>query len=411
MGKAVEILSNLKVRNLGPGLHRDGGGLVLVVDAGGSRNWGFVYREPYTKDKFGNGKRTKLGLGGYPTVSLQQARAKAAEARGYLNETPPRSPKEVWKERRKASNTPTFSEMSDVYLATMTNGWRSDRHREQVRSNLLKHCAPIADMPVNEITTENVLLTIHTYAEQAPVAALKLRGTIEQVLAMARAKGHIDRNTLNPASWRGHLDKLLPKAPKPTHHPAMHYNELPGFMQRLREARLDSEGRINIVAHALVFLIHCGSRSGEVRLAKWSEFDLDGRLWSIPAERMKGGKAHKVPLSAGAIEIIEAMRAVRSSDFVFPGTKPVRELTAKSFERLLARLGAKCVCHGMRSTFRNWAGNRTDTPREICELALAHTVGNSVERSYWNEHPEEKHRELLEKWDRYLHAPVGAPMA
>ena len=196
----MEILSNLKVRNLGPGLHRDGGGLVLVVDAGGSRNWGFVYREPHTKDKFGNGKRTKLGLGGYPTVSLQQARAKAAEARGYLNETPPRSPKEVWKERRNASNTPTFSEMSDVYLATMTKGWRSDRHREQVRSNLLKHCAPIADMPVNEITTENVLLTIHTYAEQAPVAALKLRGTIEQVLAMVRAKGHIDRNTLNPAT-------------------------------------------------------------------------------------------------------------------------------------------------------------------------------------------------------------------
>jgi integrase len=239
---------------------------------------------------------------------------------------------------------------------------------------------------------------IQAYAKTARNSALRLRRTIKQIFDNAQTLGYLDRNLRNPAD----LGKLLPKAPKPTHHPAMDYHELAGFMRRLREARLDSEGRHDIAVHALSFLILCGSRSGEVRLAEWSEIDLGNRLWSIPPERMKGGDPHIVPLSDGAIEILETMRTLRVSNYVFPGTKPRAPLTGKSFERLLARLGVDCVTHGFRSTFRDWAGDTTSFDPEVCEIAIAHNHGSATERAYRRSRAREKHKALLVAWDRYL---------
>jgi integrase len=404
MAKTTELLSVLKIKNLtAPGRHSDGGGLYLVVRPGTStKSWTFLFRDPFTRDKWGNGKPTECGLGSYPFVTAKQARAKAAEGRELLSENPPRNPKAVWAEQRRLGSIPTFAEMADEVIDLKATKWRSARHREQLQAALRKQCGPIADVRVDQIGTEDVLRVIQAYAKRAPSSALKLRGTIEQVLASAKARGFIDRHATNPAVWRDHLDQLLPSAPAPKHHAAMPYSELPAFVGRLRAARRDVEGRINVAAYALEFLILTAGRSGEVRLAEWTEIDLVAKRWTIPPERMKAGKPYTVPLTDGMLEILEAMRPLCRSDLIFPGTKPGQPLTGKSYERLLARLGAKCVAHGFRSSFRDWAGNETHADRETCEMALAHAVGNAVEQAYRRSHPLEKHRALLELWDRYL---------
>jgi integrase len=409
MAKTTELLSILKIKTLTtPGRHSDGGGLYLVVrPKTATKSWTFLFRDPFSRDKRGNGRPTECGLGSYPFVSAKQARAKAAEGRDLLSENPPRNPKTVWAEQRRASNVPTFSEMADQFLARMGKDWKSGRHLERVRANLENQCRLIADKPIDQITVDDVLNVVNTYAQKAPTSATKLRGTIEQVWNYAQDCRHIGRDQTNPAIRRRKKDLRWAPTPKAEHHVAMPYSELPAFMGKLRAVRQDAEGRINVCAHALEFAILTAGRSGEIRLARWEEIDLVNRLWSIPGKRMKTGAPHVVPITNSMLEILEAMRPLCRSDYIFPGTKLGQPLTAKSFERLLARLGAECVCHGFRSTFRNWAGNKTNTEREICEMALAHKVKDATERAYWREHPLEKHRVLLEQWDRYLSPHAG----
>jgi integrase len=391
---AREILTALQVRNqTKPGKYGDGGGLYLNVRNGGSKSWLFVYRDSsLPRDKFGNNPQVNLSLGTSPLVSLAQARIRAAEARGLLSEG--KSPKAARKEQQRQANMPLFSEMAEEYVASKANEWKSERHRQQVLSNLVKQCGLINGKRIDLITVEDVRAVVEAYAKVAHNSALRLRGTLERIFDNAQVRGLIDRNQRNPAD----LGKLLPKAPKAEHHAAMPYADVPAFIQRLRDLRP------SVVAYALEFAILCGSRSGEVRGAEWSEIDLGKRLWNIPGEKMKAGDDHTVPLTDAAVEILLAMQAVKVSDLVFPGTKPNAPITAKSFERLLAKMEAGCVAHGFRSTFRDWAGDCTNHKREVAEVALAHVTGNATERAYRRSKALAKHRALMEAWAQYLSA-------
>jgi integrase len=398
MAKTIERLSALQVRNLKEiGRHSDGGNLYIDIRPTG-KFWSFIYGWG-TNPKTGKGKIIECGLGSLNSVKA--AREKAAKGRELLIGNPPRNPKDVWADQRSASNVPTFGEMAVEFLALAEKDWRSERHLDRVRATIENHCKPILDKPIDQITEEDVLTVVNAYAEKAPTSATKLRGTIEEIWYLAQDKKHVSKDRPNPA-LRRKKDRRWPKAPKPTHHPMTPHADLPAFMGRLREAKVDTKGRINVIAYALEFCILTAGRSGEIRLARWDEFDRDAKLWSIPAGRMKADLPHTVPLTGGMLSILETMDAIRCSQFVFPGSRFGQPLTAKSFKRLLERLGAECVTHSFRATFRNWAGNKTDTKREICEKALAHKVSNAVEGSYWTEHPLDKHRKLLELWDQYL---------
>jgi integrase len=393
MGK----LTNLSVKNVTePGRHHDGGNLILAVYPTGAKCWIVRYRDPILR------KRVELGLGGYPTVSLQQARRKAHETRSLLNDN--RSPKAVRKEERRLANLPTFSEMSETFIGSKGAEWTSKLHRDRVHSILMKHCRPISNKLVTDIGTEDILGVLKTYMKQAPASAYRLRNTIEQILASAQALGHIPQGTPNPARWTDHMDRLLPEAPDSKNFAAMAYSAVPEFIQRLREAWVDDGGRYNIAALALAYLILCGSRSGEVIGARWSEIDLTAKTWTIPGSRMKTRVEHTVPLSDGATEILGIMQGLPSSEFVFPGSVAGKPMTAKSLQRCLAAFGAKCTVHGFRSAMRDWAGNETDADYETCEQALAHVVGTQTQRRYRRGHPLAKLRDLFEQWDRYLHA-------
>ena len=221
--------------------------------------------------------------------------------------------------------------------------------------------------------------------------AARLRGRIERVLDAAKAKGF--RMGENPARWRGHLDSLLPKRQKLTrgHHAAMPFAEVPGFLGRLR----DMEG---IGARALEFLILTATRTGEVIGARWNEIDLSERVWIVPAARMKAAREHRVPLTERAVEILNGMAGVRTGDFVFPGFRRDRSLSNMAMRMTARRAGVEQTVHGFRSAFRDWAGERTNFPREIAEAALAHVVGDATERAYRRGDALEKRRALMEAW-------------
>ncbi|MGV2980652.1 tyrosine-type recombinase/integrase, partial [Camelimonas sp. ID_303_24] len=226
--------------------------------------------------------------------------------------------------------------------------------------------------------------------------ASRLRGRIEAVIDAARAMGHIPQNEANPARWRGHLDKLLPKRQKLTrgHHAAMAYADVPDFVKRLQQ-------RNAVSARALEFTILTAARSGEVLGARWSEFDLDANIWTLPAARMKAGRVHRVPLSASARAILEEMAKIRTSEFVFPGTKPDKPLSIMAMEMVLRRMEVPVTVHGFRSSFRDWAGNETGFPRELAEAALAHVIGDKAEQAYRRSDALERRREMMATWTAY----------
>jgi integrase len=246
-------------------------------------------------------------------------------------------------------------------------------------------------MPVNMIETEEVLRVLKPVWEKIPETASRLRGRIERVLDAARAKGL--RSGENPARWRGHLDMLLSPRQKLTrgHHAAMPYAELPAFIARIRD-------RDGVAARALEFVILTAARSGEVLGLRWSEIDLQNRIWTVPATRIKAGREHRVPLSPSAITILEAMRVGRVSDHVFPGYRPERPLGDMALHMVLKRMEIPYTVHGFRSTFRDWCGEATNFPREVAEAALAHVVGDQTERAYRRGDALEKRRKLMDSW-------------
>lgn len=384
MSRPLSKMTDALARSSLPkGRHSDGGGLYLNVKPTGTKSWVFMY----TRD----GRRHVLGLGSYPALRLSAAREKASELRTALASGV--DPKVA----RFPRQEPTFAECTTQFLVSMESQWRNDKHRAQWRSTLGEaYCLPILKMRVADITTDHVLKVLAPIWSTKPETASRLRGRIERVLDFAKVRGW--RNGENPALWRGHLKNILPARARLTrgHHAAMPYPDVPAFVLRLRQ--LDGTS-----ARALELLILCASRSGEVLNAKWSEVDLEKGVWQVPAERMKAGRAHRVPLSSRALELLQEMREARISDYVFPGQKDGRPLSTMALEMQLRRMKVVGVTvHGFRSSFRDWAGEETDHAREVAEAALAHVVGDATERAYRRADALEKRRSLMGDWANFL---------
>ena len=262
----------------------------------------------------------------------------------------------------------------------------------QWRISLTDSVAALRARPVDEIDTQAVLAVLMPLWQTKPETASRLRGRIEAVLDAAKAQGH--RSGENPAAWRGHLSHLLPKRQKLTrgHHAAMDYRQVPAFLTMLRDCD-------TIAAMALEFTILTATRSGEVYGARWSEIDLEMKLWTIPAPRMKAGRKHRVPLSEHALAILERLHDAMTCDFVFPSPRGMRPLSHVSMAKVMRRLQIDGpTVHGFRSAFRDWAGNETPFPREIAEAALAHVIGDKAEQAYRRGDALEKRRKLMDAW-------------
>ena len=250
---------------------------------------------------------------------------------------------------------------------------------------------------IDTIETEDILSVLQPIWPTKQETASRLRGRIEQVLDAAKVKGH--RGGENPARWKGHLEHLLSERKKLQrgHHSALPYQELPAFMAELRE-------REAVSASALEFLILTASRSGEVRGAEWPEFDFKSNVWTVPGDRMKTGEPHQVPLTTAMITVLDTVAPLSGKKgFVFPGVKKGRPLSDMVFKSLFKRMSRDGItAHGFRSSFRDWAGDKTSFPREVAEAALAHKVGDEVERAYRRSTALEKRRQLMQEWERYL---------
>lgn len=375
-------LNARKIETAKPGKHGDGRGLQLAVAPSGAKKWTLRYMLA--------GKAREMGLGPYPEVGLADAREKALDARRLVkNGVDP-----IEAKRRGTATVPTFGEWAAEFLAAREGGWRSEKHKAQWAMTLSRYCEPIREKPVDAIDTEAVLSVLKPLWTRAPETGSRLRGRIEAVLNAAKAKGF--RSGENPARWRGHLDALLAKRGKLTrsHHAAMRYQDVGALIAKLRESRAAA-------ALALEFIILTVARSGEAFGARWDEIDLDAKVWTTPAARMKAGRPHSVPLPDRAVEIVKTIGEARVSDFVFPG-RSGQALTAESTRALLHRLGVEdATTHGFRSSFRDWAGNETHHPREVIEHALAHGEGDATEQSYRRSDALEKRRALMRDWAAY----------
>jgi integrase len=323
---------------------------------------------------------------------LARAREVAGQARGKLAEGI--HPKDA----RKATKGATFAECADRLLETMRPSWRNGKHAAQWQMTLRDYAAPLRRLPVHKITTDDVLSVLKPLWNAKLETASRLRGRIERVLDAAKAQGL--RSGENPARWRGHLDQLLPKRQRLTrgHHAAMSYADVPTFLAKL-------QSREATAARALEFAILTAARSGEVLGARWDEFDLDHGIWTVPAERMKAGREHRVPLSRRALKIVKAMQDIRKGDFVFPGDRPDKPLSVMALTMVLRRMKVDDVTvHGFRSAFRDWAAECTNFTNEVCEAALAHVIENKAEAAYRRGDLFDKRRKLMEAWATYCAA-------
>lgn len=375
-----------------PGRLSDGDGLYLAVSKTGSKSWVFMWTR--------QGNRRELGLGsaerGTAPVTLAQARIKAEEVRSLI--AAGQDPFTELSERKAAAVALTFGQMADQFIDSMRPSWSNPKHADQWVMTLTEYAKPIRSIPIKDVDTAAVLKVLKPIWQEKPETASWLRGRIEKVLDHARAKGL--REGENPARWRGHLDHILPASQKLSrgHHAAMPYKDVPAFMARL--AALDGFG-----ARALELTILTASRTNETLGARWDEIDLQDAIWTIPAERMKSKRAHRVPLSEAALEVVKRVTELRMSDFLFPGQAPRKPLSNMAMNAVLKRLEVTgATVHGFRSAFRDWAGEETSFPREIAEQALAHVVGDDTERAYRRGDALAKRRDLMNCWSAFIYA-------
>ena len=381
-------LTARKVETAGPGKHEDGRGLRLVVSDTGARKWVLRFSRA--------GKRVEMGLGGFPDVGLAEARDAADAARKLAKAgTDPIAARRA--ERAASAAGGTFGTFATALLDDIEGGFRNAKHRQQWRNSLTEYAAPLWSKSLPDITTDDVLECLKPIWSTKPETASRVRGRIERVLDAARAKGL--RTGDNPARWRGHLQNLLPARAKLTrgHHAAMPFADVPAFLAKLRAV----EG---VSARAMEFTILTAARSGEVIGARWSEIDLDAKVWTVPPTRMKAGREHRVPLSPAAVAVVEKMAETKVSDHIFPGAKRDRPLSGMAMAMLLRQHAPGATVHGFRSSFRDWAGECTAFPREVAEAALAHVVGDATERAYRRGDALEKRRELMVAWASYCEA-------
>jgi integrase len=393
--KAKE-LSALEVGRLkAPGMHAVGGvaGLYLQVKPP-ARTW--VLRVTIGE------KRRDMGLGGFPDVTLATAREKAREARLQIERgIDPIEARKAARSALKASAAAarTFADCATGYVEAMGAEWRNPKHRQQWVNTVEQYANPvIGTMLVRDVQLAHVLKILEPIWKTKTETASRLRGRIEAILGWATVRGY--RSGDNPARWRGHLDKLLPapsKVAKVEHHEAMAPDALPGFLRALREKH-------GIGARALELLILTATRSGEVRGARWPELNLEKGEWVIPAERMKAGKEHRVPLAPAAVKLLRALPHIDGTDLVFPSTRgtPLSDMT---LTKIMRDMGHEAVPHGFRSTFRDWASERTNYPREVAEMALAHAIGDKVEAAYRRGDLMEKRTRMMADWARFCERP------
>ena len=403
MARTMHKLTAIEAETISkPGRHSDGGGLYLSISSEGRRRWVFLYtwRGKLREAGLGRAKEKKTrDLESRDAVSLKVARDKAAEGRELVRRGV--DPISEWN-KPGPERVPTFGEVADNFLEVQKPAWRNDKHKAQWAMTLTRYCKQIRETPVNEIDTEAVLLVLKPLWTRAPETASRLRGRVEAVLDAAKARGFIGRNEANPARWRGHLDKLLPKRSKLTrgHHAAMEYARLPAFLADLRT-------RPATAARALEFCILTATRSGEALAARWDEIDIDAKVWTVPAARTKAAREHKVPLTDRALAILAEMEKAKSGECVFPGQNPSKPLSNMAFEMLLRRIKLPVTTHGFRSSFRDWADNETHFPREIAEHALAHVIGDKAEQAYRRETALARRRELMDAWARFCDDGAG----
>lgn len=358
-------------------MHADGGGLYLQVSASGARSW--IYRYSLRQ------RRREMGLGSVAVYGLQDARRMAAEARRLVADGI--DPIEH-RERARTATGATWGESRDALIESLRPSWKNDAQANQWVQSLTDY-GPAPDTPMAAVTTQTALDCLRPLWTSKTETATRLRGRMERVWDYARVTGAVTGD--NPFRWKGHLDKLLPKptaVARKRHHPAMPYADLPEFMRRLREG--DSLGR-----RALEFTILTAARTGEVTGATWDEFD--GDVWTRPAERMKGGRAHAVPMVPAAVAILDGL----------PRDQPPFALSENTMLFLLQRkpprgLGQPYTVHGFRSTFSDWAHETTGFPNHVIEMALAHAIPNKAEAAYRRGELLEKRRELMQAWAKYL---------
>jgi integrase len=395
-------LTDLDVRRTTTaGLHPDGGGLYLSVTptkvAGAlSKSWVVRYTAP-------DGRRRAMGLGSYPEVSLAAARRQAASVRERARNGA--DPIEAKREARraaalKAMREITFRRCAESFIETHRAGWRNEKHATQWRSTLSTYVDPVfGDLPIGAIDTAMVTKVLDPIWSTKNETASRVRGRIEMILDWAKARGH--REGENPARWKGHLQHALParrKVAKVEHHAALPFDEIGLFLRALRA--MDG-----LSARALEFAILTAARTGEVIGARWDEIDIDAKLWSVPASRMKGGREHRVPLSASAIAILTPLISTSGRAYVFATDSEDVPLSNMALLMTLRRMKRSDVTvHGFRSTFRDWASERTNYSREVAEAALAHAVGDRVEAAYRRGDLFGKRRKLMEAWGSYCGA-------
>lgn len=395
MPKRSKELSAVEVARLREGLHAVGGvpGLYLQV-RGAARSW--ILRAVI------GGKRRDVGLGGYPGVTLAGAREKARQARQTIETgVDPVLAKEAARNALKSAQAASvsFSEAAQRFIDAKSAEWRNGKHRNQWVATLETYAYPvIGDLRVEDVGQQHVLQVLEPIWATKTETASRLRGRIESVLDWASARGF--RNGDNPARWRGHLDKLLARPRKVSalrHHPALPIDELPGFIVDLRQ-------REGIAARALEFAALTAARSGEVRGAMWAEIDLEGALWTVPGERMKSGREHRVPLSPAALKLLRDLPRIEGTVYVFPSTRG-GPLSDMSLTAVMRRMGVAAVPHGLRSTFRDWAAERTTYPSEMAEMALAHVIQSKVEAAYRRGDLLIKRQQMMAAWAAFLERP------
>jgi integrase len=393
MARSLNRLSAVAVRGLTrKGYYHDGGGLYLQVTANGAKSW--IYR--FMLD----GRPREMGLGPANSIPLAEARQRTAEYRRMRADgIDPIAARKTEQDRKKldAAKAVTFDACAARYIEAHESRWRNAKHRDQWRNTLSTYASPVlGSLPVQAVDVGLVMKALEPIWQTKPETANRLRGRIEAVLDWARVRGY--RQGENPARWRGHLDKLLPARSKirdVEHHAALPYDEIGDFLAALR-------GQEAIAAWALEFLILTAARTGELIGARWEEVDFDEKVWTVPATRMKSGREHRVPLVPAAVAVLEKMKECRESEFVFPGGKRGRPLSNMAMLKLLGRMGrGDLTAHGFRSTFRDWAAERTNFPREVAEAALAHTLGDKVEAAYRRGDLFQKRRQLMDAWARF----------
>jgi len=388
-------LKPIALKHLGPGRHADGGGLYLLVKPDGRRTWVFRWRDRVT------GKLRDKGLGAAWDVPLAEARERAAACRRTLRAggDPIADPRQALQARRlEHAKRMTFQQCRDAYIAAHAASWRNEKHTAQWTATLDTYAAELLPLPVAEIDTGHIVKALEPIWTTKTETATRVRQRIEAVLDWATARKL--RSGDNPARWRGHLENLLAKPTKlkaVQHRAALAYDELAAFMVELR-------AKSGYGARALELQILTAARPGEVAAATWAEFDLKAAVWTVPGARMKAGREHRVPLSPAAVALLKALPRTES-EYVFPGLRKSQPMTTAAALRILQDLRPGLSAHGFRSSFRDWAADRTAYPREVAEQALAHAIPSAVEAVYRRSDLFEKRANLMRDWAKFCATP------